>query len=196
MEEQNNINKKLLKLYRDCVNELKSIGIDVEKTGEISIKISNRSKKRYGCCKQEQPDMKYCQKIRNGRKIIVKCNKFNVHNIEISRWVMDLNEHIIKNTIIHELIHCFPYCNDHGEQFKKYAKIINEKLGYNISRVGNKEQDYKESNIEYTENKPSFRYEIICSGCGQRVFRQRLSKNFTRKYRCGKCGGKFKIFEI
>ena len=38
---------------------------------------------------------------------------------------------IIKNTIIHELIHCLPKCTNHGKEFKKYAKIINEKLGYN-----------------------------------------------------------------
>ena len=28
----------------------------------------------------------------------------------------------IKNTIMHEIIHCFPYCNNHGSEFKKYAK--------------------------------------------------------------------------
>lgn len=44
---------------------------------------------------------------------------------------------------MHELIHCIPFCNDHGIEFKKYANYINEKLGYNISRVGNKKVDYK-----------------------------------------------------
>ncbi len=48
---------------------------------------------------------------------------------------MQLDKNIIKNTIMHELIHCMPYCNNHGAEFKKYARYINEKLGYNISRV-------------------------------------------------------------
>lgn len=54
-----------------------------------------------------------------------------------------INDGIIKNTIMHELIHCIPFCNDHGIEFKKYANYINEKLGYNISRVGNKKKIIK-----------------------------------------------------
>ena len=27
-------------------------------------------------------------------------------------------------------------------------------------------------------------------------YRQRINKNFTRKYRCGKCGGSFKVINI
>ena len=192
------LNEKLLKLYNICIQELKTIGIDIlsREVGKIDIKINNRSKKRYGSCKQEDPDKNCLRKIRKGRKIIVQCDKFNEHHIEISRWVMDLNDNIIKNTIIHELIHCMPYCNNHGQEFKNYAKVINEKLGYNISRVGNKELDYKMSNIEYEEKKLKYKYEIFCAKCGQRVLRQRLNKNFTKKYRCAKCGGKFKITEI
>lgn len=105
---------------------------------------------------------------------------------------MELDEKIIKNTIMHEIIHCFPYCNNHGSEFKKYAKYINEKLGYDISRVGNKKEDYQKSNIEYKET-TKYKYKIICEKCGQTFYRQRLMKNLTRKYRCGKCGGKFTI---
>ena len=107
---------------------------------------------------------------------------------------MMLDESIIKNTIIHEIIHCLPYCNNHKDEFKKYANCINEKLGYDISRVGNKEQDYEKSNIEYEEN-VNFKYKIICEKCKQTFYRQRLMKNLTRKYRCGICGGKLKTFK-
>lgn len=193
----NDETERLLKLYNECVSELKTIGIDVTEpfVGSIDIKIASRNNKRYGCCKQEKTDKNFCKKVRKGRRIVMECDKFNKHHIEISKWVMELNEDIIKNTIIHELIHCMPYCNNHGEHFKKYAKIINEKLGYNISRLGNKELDYKASNLDYEENKPKYRYEIICTGCGQKVLRQRVNKNFATKYRCGKCGGKFKILK-
>ena len=105
---------------------------------------------------------------------------------------MQLEDDIIKNTIIHELIHCLPYCNNHGEIFKKYAKTFNEKFGYDISRVGNKKKDFEKSNIEFNENE-NYKYKIICKKCGQEFFRQRLNKDFLRKYRCGKCGGKFSI---
>ena len=60
---------------------------------------------------------------------------YRKHYIEISPWVMELDDSIIKNTIIHELIHCMPYCNSHGYAFKEHAERINDKLGYDISRV-------------------------------------------------------------
>lgn len=108
---------------------------------------------------------------------------------------MELDDQIIKNTIIHELIHCFPYCNNHGVEFKKYAKFINEKLGYDIARTGNKKQDFENSNVEYKEAE-HYNYKVVCNGCGQEFYRKRLQKNFTRKYRCAKCEGKFKVISL
>ena len=170
-----NKQEKLNELYKQCINELKTISIDVEKNRIIELKINTRSKKRYGCCKH----------ISKGK-----------YQIEISEWVMDLNENIIKNTIMHELIHCIPRCNNHGEVFKYNAKIINEKLGYDITRTGNKERDFNKSNLEYIEKPINYKYKIICTGCNQVFFRQRINRGFTRKYRCGKCGGKFKIINL
>ena len=189
--------EKLNRLYEESVSELKEIGLDVNNpnNGEIEIKLSKRNNKRYGCCKQEAPDKntKYYEKI--GNKRYLRYAKYNKHTIEISKWVMMLDESIIKNTIIHEIIHCLPYCNNHKNEFKKYANYINEKLGYDISRVGNKKQDYEKSNMEYTEN-VNFKYKIICEKCNQTFYRQRLMKNLTKKYRCGKCGGKFDVYRI
>ena len=188
--------EKLNKLYLECINELNSIEINIldnEIIGKINIDISNRSSKNYGYCKQEEPDKKYKSiKIYNYKRIVTY-QKFKVHNIKISRWVLGLDDKIIKNTIIHELIHCIPYCNNHGKEFKRYAAYINKKLGYNISRVGNKKEDYKKSNIEYIDEKESYNYKIICVNCGQTIFRKRLNRSFVRKYRCGICRGKFKI---
>lgn len=189
---------KLEIIYNKCLEELRNIGIDVlnsAQIGTIDISLSKRNNKRYGCCKQEEPDTrtKYIEKI--GIKRIIRYGKFNKHHIEISPWLLELDEEIIKNTIIHEIIHCFPRCNNHGAEFKKYAKYINEKLGYNISRVGNKKEDYIKSNVEY-EEKEEYNYHIKCIKCGQSFFRKRLNKNFTRKFRCGKCGGKFNVENI
>lgn len=186
---------KLLKLYNQCINELNSINISTTNIGNIDIKISKRDTRRYGCCKQESPDKHFKKVIRKGFRKIIRYEKFDKHHIEISKWVMALEDNIIKNTIMHEIIHCFPYCNNHGEEFKKYAKEINNKLEYNITRIGNKEEDFKKSNIEYKENK-SYKYIIKCERCTQIFYRQRINKNFTSKYRCGKCGSKFIVNNI
>ena len=34
---------------------------------------------------------------------------------------------------------------------------------------------------------------IKCKECGQLYYRKRLNKNFTKKYRCGKCKGKLEL---
>lgn len=190
--------EKLKNLYNQCLEELKSLGIDCldeTKVGKIDIAISRRNNKRYGCCKQEQPDEKYKTITKKGWKKFIKYEKFNLHHIEISPWVMELDDKVIKNTIIHELIHCMPYCNNHGEEFKKYARYINAKLGYDISRAGNKKEDYKNSNIEYSEEE-QYNYKIVCLQCGQTFFRKRLDRNFIKKYRCIKCKGKFQVFPL
>lgn len=189
--------QKLSKLYNECILELKGIGIKVlnnRDIGDIEIGISKRNNKRYGVCKQRSPDekTKYIKRLKKQK--IIKYGRYNKHYIEISPWVMELEESIIKNTIIHEIIHCFPYCNDHGDEFKKYGKYINLKLGYDISRTGNKEEDYKKSNLIYKEDK-TYNYKIECKECGQIIYRDRCNRDFSEKYRCGKCGGKFVIYK-
>ena len=103
--------------------------------------------------------------------------KYKKHKIEISSWVMQLDEAIIKNTIMHELIHCIPDCNNHGKEFKKYANYINTQLGYNIKTTGNKKDDYQKSNLEYHEE-INFKYKIQCKACGQTFFRINEKGNF------------------
>lgn len=191
-------NGKLNQLYNESIEELEKIGIDIYKIphiGTINITISKRNNKRYGCCKQEGPYK--CSKIIQviGNKRVIRYGIFEKHYIEISPWLMELDDKIIKNTIIHELIHCIPYCNNHGKEFKRYAKYINQKLGYNIARTGNKKEDYLKSNVKYNE-KEDYKYHIMCINCGQALFRKRLNKNFIQKYRCAKCNGKFKIISL
>lgn len=189
--------EKLTHLYNQCLTELASIGIDInnkEIIGTIDIKLAKRASKRYGCCKQENPDEKYKIIQKRGYHKIIKYEKFQSHHIEISNWVMKLNNDIIKNTIMHELIHCIPFCNNHGKEFKKYAKYINQKLDYHITTKGNIEEDYKASQLEYVEVN-DYKYKIQCQNCGQVIYRKRLNPSLIKRYRCGKCKGKLKLIE-
>lgn len=184
--------EKLNRLYNESIEELKRIGINFDNK-DISIKISKRNNKRYGCCKPSEPDENYKAITKKSLKgIIIKYENFKKYEIEISKWVLDLDEKIIKNTIIHELIHCLANCNNHGIHFKEYAKLINDNLGYNIARTGNKAEDYKKSNINYSED-IEYRYKIKCTNCGKVFYRKRLCKNFVKKYRCSKCFGRLEI---
>ena len=179
--------EKLNRLYSECLEELKIIGINIDES-KIKIKISKRSTKRYGCCKHQNPDLSTIYFERKGRKKVIKYRKYNSHIIEISMWVMNLNDEIIKNTIIHELLHTKDNCNNHGKEFKYYAKYINEKLGYNIKTLGNKEEDYLKSGLNLSEEK--YKYTIQCIKCKNIFYRQRFNVDKVNKYRCGKCRGK------
>ena len=81
------------------------------------------------------------------------------------------------------------------KQFKYYASIVNERLGYNIARHGNKQEDFEKSNIEYKSENNYYNYKILCTKCNKIYYRKRLSKDFFTKYRCGKCKSKLKLIE-
>lgn len=188
--------ERLNKLYNDCIKELETIGFkitDNPEVGTIDISIAKRNSKRYGCCKQEEPVKTdyHIKKYRNDFKIVY--HKFKKHHIEISKWVMDLDEVIIKNTIMHEILHCLPHCNNHGKLFKDYACYINQKLGYNIKTLGNKEADYKRSNLDFESDCRNYNYKIVCQKCGNIFYRKRLKKDLIKKYCCSKCGGKLEL---
>lgn len=184
--------ENLQDLYYECIDELNSIGINFDNIGEIDIKISKRNNKRYGCCKPEEPNKLTKYYIWLKKRKYVKYYRYKKYHIEVSPWVIELDDNIIKNTIIHELIHCLPYCDNHGLEFKNYANYINSKLGYNISRLGNKVEDYKISNKQFNEE-IVYNYKIECQKCGQTFYRKRVNKGFDKKFFCGKCKGKFII---
>lgn len=191
--------EKLYKLFNECIFELKSIGIDIiqdPNIGYIDISIAKRNAKRYGCCKHEDPDEKFKVISKRGNRKYISYEKFFKHHIEISKWVFELNDEIIKNTIMHEVIHCFPFCNNHGSEFKKYAKYINDRLGYSISRTGNKIEDYKKSNLDYKEIEEHYRYKIICTCCKQLIYRKRFNIDKIQRYRCAKCNGNLQLLKI
>lgn len=61
--------ENLNKIYLECILALEKIGINIlnnKEIGVIDISISKRNNKRYGACKQEDPDKStmYVEKIR------------------------------------------------------------------------------------------------------------------------------------
>ena len=65
--------EKLNRLYIECIKELNMVGIDIldEKYyGKIDISIAKRNNKRYGCCRQEEPDKRYKAITKRGRRKI------------------------------------------------------------------------------------------------------------------------------
>ena len=144
--------------------ELISIGIPVSNRLEPEVRINTRARRRPGCC--------YYQ---SGR-----------YWIEVSQAVLE-DEDLLKQTLVHELLHTCPKCRDHGPKWKAYAQTVNEKLGYRIERTVKTETPA--GSLRHEEIK----YILECQSCGAQIKRMRMSKAVKSpwRYRCP-CGGKLK----
>ena len=144
--------------------ELKALGIPVSNRLLPEVKVNTRAKRRLGCCFYQD----------------------GLYWIEVSQSVLG-NENLLKQTLVHELLHTCPKCRDHGQQWKAYARLVNEKLGYKIERTVRVETPF--GPLRHEEVK----YILECQSCGAQIKRMRMSKAVKSpwRYRCP-CGGKLK----
>lgn len=154
------------------INECKAIleGLGIKYGNVKSFTISTRAKSRLGACKK---------------------TGLNSFEISISKFILEDNvdTQVLKNTIMHELLHTVKGCFTHKGKWKLLSQIINETYPeYNIKRTIN----LKEVGVEINGKEPTFRYVLKCEKCGCEIKRQKLSKAVInyKNYRCGKCGGK------
>lgn len=158
------LQSELDELMAGLHRELKSLGIPVSSRLLPGVKVNTRAKRRLGCC--------FCQ---SGR-----------YWIEISQTVLE-DEDLLKQTLVHELLHTCPKCRDHGRQWKAYAQAVNETLGYRIERTVKTEAPMGPLRHE------EIKYILECQSCGAQIKRMRMSKavKYPWRYRCP-CGGKLK----
>ena len=161
--------KDLMTLVEICKTDLDSLEIKYGKINGWSI--NYRAKCRLGQCK------------------VVSTNTFDI-NISEAILQDNVDDQIALNTIMHELLHTVKGCFNHGSKWKMCADLVNTKLPqYNIKRVATR----SETNLLTERKPPVYKYTLRCIKCGQEIKRQKESKvikNYKR-YRCGKCGGKF-----
>lgn len=110
-------------LIRQALVELESIGLQIPK--EILFKDISAAR-THGWCRKTYPN----RPSEKGFKYVIGISKF-------IRFDSDK-----KNTIMHELLHAlimenFKEAAPHGKEWKYYAKVVNEKLGQNITRCCN-----------------------------------------------------------
>lgn len=176
---------KLIRLKNECIRELDTIS-DIPSIHDYSIdfEVNYNAKKRLGQCVNEG---------------------LNYRTINISYWLLArFSDKDIKNTIMHELLHCYKECRGHDYMWKHYASIVNRKLGYNITRLANVREMCNENGIDtesYIDMK-NYKYEITCKTCGS-VFHTYKMSAWTKKcymtHTCThrSCGGKdFKVIDL
>ena len=172
------LNQKLKRLVKESEKELQAIGLGDKLKSDIKYTINYKAKKRLGQC---------CEK----------------RNINISSWLLEIgDDHDIKNTIIHEILHTFEDTIGHKEKWQYYARYVNNRTDYHITRTTSINKIYEKANKVRPTREIHYRWKITCTKCGKVFYRQRINtkvlNDFARGNRVHKyCGGNdFKIVDI
>lgn len=166
--------------YVECVEKLNKIGIHVPTEKITSVTVNTRASRKFGSTKTIK---RY--NYMTDRYEVSSCK------IEISLSLLFDENPIseLENTMLHELLHTMPDCQNHGAKWKRYAAMVNNAYGYNIERCGTTENLIVDPFAERRE-----KYAVECQGCHKIIYRQKMSPVITNcaRYRCGACGGELK----
>lgn len=139
--------------------------------------------------KEEIKDLvPYSNKIDNNVKISKRAFRFlgrcsknwlkDSYFITVSQPLLNTNNtKLIKETLIHELIHTCKNCFNHDNNFKYFMNTVNNRTDYNITIESNN-KEYEKQVINFRKNNNP-KYKITCAKCGMVTYRKRLQKNVT-----------------
>lgn len=119
---------RINRMLAECIELMKELGVPISDSICPVVRL-NGSRCRYGSCYD-----------RGARKAYTEYDFY----IEISGHILQNTEKSIRNTLLHELLHTMPEGYDHRGEWKKWAKYVSEKTGYNIQRLSGDEteEDY------------------------------------------------------
>ena len=153
------------KLLQEAIQKAKIANIPIAEKINPNLEINTRAKKRWGQCKNNKLTGQY--------------------DIQLNYLLLadDKKDEAIQ-TLLHEILHTCKNCMNHGNTWKTYANIINNKYNYDISRTNSAES------LGIVKEKS--KYLLKCTGCGAEIHREKTSKliTHTNNYRCGKCKSK------
>ena len=119
---------RINRMLAECIELMKELGVPISNSicPEV-ILVGTHS--YYGRCSSKDSLKRYTE--------------FDYY-IEISGHTLQNTEKSLRNTLIHELIHTVPDGMCHTGEWKKWAKYVSEKTGYNIKRLDGDEteEDY------------------------------------------------------
>ena len=161
--------KDLQEIYKICVQECKNVDIPIRDDKVIKIEFTKE----------------YAQESRGFCIMDNDCNTFSIFINSIYQE-KDCPIEELKETIIHELIHTCPRCQSHGKIWMKYAKILNDKYGYELMTT----KDYE---AVFNKELPIL-HKYVCKTCGS-FFNLRVENEtyFSKDmyFCCSFCGAKY-----
>lgn len=151
-------------LLGELWRQLRGLGVPVSEKVRPGVRVNSRAKRRLGCC------------FYNGGE----------YTIEVAARLLG-QPGLLRETLVHELLHTCPGCRDHGERWKGYAGVVNEAWGMDIQRT------VKVEGEQGPLRREEVKYVLRCEACGKEIGRVRMCKVVKTpwRYRC-LCGGKLK----
>lgn len=150
-------------LLQKGLEQVRAVGIIPGKINPNVI-LNSRAKFRFGLCRYKK----------NGPYL---------YEIELNPRLLEVDEVSAMNTVVHEILHSCEGCMNHGPRWKSYARIVNNKYGYNIKTCSS----FDERGLE----RPKSKYVLKCKNpkCGHEYGKTRMTKSVRdcSGYRCHKC---------
>lgn len=159
---------------KTCLKQCEAIldQLNIPYSDPLEIKVNTRAKNRWGQCVRE----------RYGYFI----------NINALLLQEEVDIRALQTTILHELLHTNPGCQNHGPKWQSYAKAVNEATGLNLQTTNMLHEEYGFASLfQAGREKEPDRYLVTCTKCGYERRYKRASKvvNHPERYRCGLCRG-------
>ena len=138
----------------------------------IHVQVSSRMRRTWGSCR----------KGRDGVSTITISSRLLQEDVPLDS---------LRTTVFHEFLHSAPGTSGHKGLWKQYAEELSRITGLNIKRT----TTAAEKGISVVNGQdPSIKFMCECRKCGLQIVRYRDCKfaHNSHRYRCGRCGGKFK----
>jgi hypothetical protein len=119
---------RINRMLAECIELMRELGVPISDSICPEVKLVG-THSYYGRC--------------NSKGSLKRYTEFDYY-IEISGHTLQNTEKSLRNTLIHELIHTVPDGLCHTGEWRKWAKYVSEKTGYNIKRLDGDEteEDY------------------------------------------------------
>lgn len=158
-------------LVKECEDIMKDCGFTLPTN--ITYSLNKRFTRTVGRCTRKSKNVFKIEYAKNYLDGYLECNDYMA----------------IKDTILHEMCHALPNGFNHGEVWKRYAKVINDKYGFDIQRLH--EYDAVSEQVrEKVKRNASPKATVECNVCSREYkvsSTGKIIKNLS-KYRC-MCGG-------
>ena len=109
---------RINRMLAECIILLKNLNVPISNSICPTVKLIGSRRTLGRCC------------AKGSRK---KYTEYDFY-IEMSGHILQNTEKSLRSVLIHELLHTMPEGYDHRGEWKKWAKYVSEKTGYNIKR--------------------------------------------------------------